>query len=406
MLKLGLALVGPVLALALLVSQGTAGTTAKPKGAPIVIGTSLPLTGRFSEPGTAAARGYATWVKMTNNRGGLLGRPVKIVIKDDGSDQNTVVSDYNRLITQDKVDLLLGTFSSLLNLPAATVAERNKKVYVCPACGSPRLFDRKYAYYFFSQPATAPHQADLFSAWLKGMPRAKRPKSIALPTQDDPFTKPVIDGIKDRLEGSGITVVYSTVYPPDTTNFDTIASAIKASGAEAVATGTVFEDGVGLVRAFKRIGYNPKVLFSTTAPSLGKEYSKAVGVKNTEGIFYAVSWSSAAKYPLNQAFVKAYTSKWKVPVQEVPEDAADAFASAQVLEKAVRAVGGLDQDKLKDYLHSHRVMTILGPLRWDQYGAPQGAFLLAQWQNGRPQIVLPKKVATSKKIVMTKPRWR
>jgi branched-chain amino acid transport system substrate-binding protein len=389
-----------VAVLATVAGQGTARQTA----GPITIGASLPLTGDFAEPGQAAQRGYAIWQQMVNARK-LLGRKVSIKIRDDRSDQDTIVSDYNRFIVQDKDDLLLGTFSSLLNLPASVVAERYQKVYVCPACGSPRLFARHYHYYFFAQPATAPHQADLFSAWLKGLPKNKRPKSIALPTQDDPFTKPVIDGIQSKLQGSGIDVVYSTVYPSETTNFDTIANAIKASGAQAVATGTVFEDGVGLVRAFKRVGYNPKVLFQTTAPSVGKQYSSAIGVKNTQGIFYAVSWSSAAKYPKNQDFVKAYLKRYHGKVSDIPEDAADAFAAAQVLEAGVRATKGLNQDKIKDYLHSHRVMTILGPLRWDADGAPQSSFLLAQWQKGKSQIVLPKKVRTSKKIVFPKPKW-
>src|ERR671932_136059 len=229
---------------AIVAAPGAASTKAKS----ITIGASLPLTGDFAQPGTAAKQGYAIWQQMVNARGGLLKRKVAIKIRDDKSDQDTVVSDYNRFITQDKVDLLLGTFSSLLNLPASAVAERNRMVFVCPACGSPRLFARHYRYYFFSQPATAPHQADLFSAWVKGLPKAKRPKSIALPTQDDPFTKPVIDGVKDRLSGSSVKVVYSTVYPSETTNFDTIANSIKASKAQAVAAGAGFVGGGRLLR--------------------------------------------------------------------------------------------------------------------------------------------------------------
>src|SRR5919108_6175576 len=97
---------------------------------PIVIGASLPLTGDFSQPGGAAKRGYEVWLEMVNQKGGILGRQVKLTVLDDASEQNTVVADYNRLITRDKVDLLLGTFSSLLNLPASAVAERNRMLYV------------------------------------------------------------------------------------------------------------------------------------------------------------------------------------------------------------------------------------------------------------------------------------
>ncbi len=111
---------------------------------PIKIGASLPLTGEFSQPGQAALRGYQTWEAMTNESGGLLGRPVKLIYKDDASQQNIIVADYNALISRDKVDLLLGTYSSLLNLPASAVAERNRMLYVEPAGGSPKMFNRGF----------------------------------------------------------------------------------------------------------------------------------------------------------------------------------------------------------------------------------------------------------------------
>jgi branched-chain amino acid transport system substrate-binding protein len=396
--------VAAALVVATQVGARTNEAAAKP---PIKIGISLPLTGNFSEPGTAAMRGYKIWQKLVNNRGGLLGRKVQLIILDDASNQNTVVADYTRLITEEKVDLLLGTFSSLLNLPASAVAERFKMVYVEPAGGSPRMFNRGFEYLFFAQQATAPHQGDRFSKWVRTLPASKRPKTAAYPTQDDPFTKPVIDGIRTKLEAAGIRTVYSKVYAPDTTDFDTIANGIKASGADMVAEGAVFDDGVGIIRSFKKLGYNPKILFETSAPSESVLFSRAIGIKNTEGIFYAVSWSPKAKgkkYPQNQPFLRAYKKAYKGAIPA--EDAADAFAAAQVLETAVRKVRKIDQEKLKDYLHGHPVRTILGPLSWDKTGAPRQAFLLAQWQRGQSQIVLPKEIATTKKIVFPKPRWR
>jgi branched-chain amino acid transport system substrate-binding protein len=400
---------GLLLALALVLAGAACSSTKKAGGggggggAPLKIGASLPLTGDFSQPGTAAQRGYQIWQDMVNAGGGLLGRQVQLVIRDDASDQNTIVADYNRLISQDKVDLLLGTFSSKLNLPASAVAEKNHMLYVEPAGGAPQIFSRGFKYLFFAQPATAPHQADLFVQWVTSLPAAQRPKTAAYPTQDDPFAKPVIDSVQQQLEAAGVKTVYAKVYPPETSNFDTIAGAIKASGADLVAQGAVFDDGVGLVRSFIKAGYNPKVLFQTSAPSEGDQYAKGVGVKNTEGVFYAVSWSPAAKYSANQQFVAAYQAKYHEAAP--PEDAADAFATAQVVEAAVKAVGRIDQTALADWLHSHTVQTILGPLSWDTTGAPQQAFILAQWQQGKAVIVLPKEVAETSAIVFPKPAW-
>jgi branched-chain amino acid transport system substrate-binding protein len=373
---------------------------------PIKIGISLPITGNFSEPGTAAQRGYQIWAQLVNKSGGLLGRKVQLVIKDDQSDQNTIVNDYNGLINNDKVDLLLGTFSSLLNLPASAVAEKFHMVYVEPAGGSPRMFNRGFQYLFFAQQATAPHQGDLFSKWVKGL--GSKVQTAAYPEQDDPFAAPVAEGIRAKLEAAGIKTVYKNTYAPDTTDFDTIASAIKSSGADIVVQGAVFDDGVGLIRSMKKIGYNPKALFQTSAPSEAATFSSAIGLPNTEGIFYAVSWSPNAKgklYPQNQEFLKAYQAKFgknSIPA----EDAADAFAAAQVLTTAVKKVGKIDQDAIKDWLHGHKVQTILGPLSWDATGAPRQAFLLAQWQKGKSVIVAPKVVAETKTIVFPKPAWK
>jgi branched-chain amino acid transport system substrate-binding protein len=369
---------------------------------PIKVGASLPLTGEFSEPGTAAQQGYNVWEAMTNEKGGLLGRKVQMVIKDDASNQNTIVADYNALISRDKVDLLLGTFSSLLNLPASAVAERNRMLYVEPAGGSPELFSRGFKYLFFAQQATANHQGDVWARYIAGLPESERPKTAAYPTLDDPFAQPTSEGIEAILKQAGVRTVYRKTYTIDTSNFDSIANSVKASGADVVVNGATFEDGVGVVRALLKVGYTPKWLYQTSAPSLGDQYAKALGVENTEGVFYAVSHSIKAKTTGNKEFVAKYKELYGGT--EVPEDAADAFAAAEVLEAAVKAVGSIDdQLKLADWIRSNEVDTILGPLSWAEDGSPKGEFLVGQWQNGAPEIVLPKEAATTDTII---PGWK
>lgn len=371
---------------------------------PITIGISLPLTGDFSQPGGEAKRGYEVWRDMVNADGGVLDRQVKLKITDDASNQDTVVADYTKLITQDKVDLLLGTFSSLLNYPASAVAEKNQMVFVEPAGGAPDMFSRGFEYLFFAQPATAPHQADVFVDWVKSLPEAERPKTAAYPTQDDPFARPVIESMQEQLEALGIETVYSEVYPADTTNFQTIAASMKSKQPDLIAQGAVFEDGVGLVRSLKQIGYNPKALFQTSAPSNAGQYSEGVGEANTEGVFYTVSWNEQATTPLNAEFVAKYGEMYDGATPA--EDAADAFAAAQVLQAAVEAVGEIDQEKIKDWLHENEVETILGPLSWEATGEPRGKFILAQWQSGKVEVVGPPDVATVDTVVYPKPDWQ
>jgi len=210
---------------------------------PLKIGTSLPLTGEFSQPGTAAKQGYEVWQEMVNADGGLLGRDVELVVKDDASNQNTIVSDYNALISQDKVDLLLGTFSSLLNLPASAVAERNQMLYVEPAGGSPDMFTRDFQYLFFTQQATSDKQGKVFAEWVASLPEDQRPKTAAYPTLDDPFAAPNVEGIRQILEPAGVETVYQETYAIDTKNFDTIVNAMKNANPDLVVHGAQFEDG-------------------------------------------------------------------------------------------------------------------------------------------------------------------
>jgi branched-chain amino acid transport system substrate-binding protein len=373
-------------------------------GEPIRIGASLPLTGDFAEPGEAARRGYEVWMEMVNEAGGLLGRPVEMVVKDDQSDQNLVVTDYNALIDQDQVDLLLGTFSSLLNIPASAVAERAQMVYVEPAGGSPDMFNRGFEYLFFAQQATSVHQADLFSEWVTGLPEGEKPTTAAYVAADDPFGAPVAAGIQEQLEAAGVETVYSEIYPPETVNFDAIASAIAAEQPDVIAQGSAgLQDGVNLITALVAANYSPQQMFQASTPSFADQYSDAIGIENTEGIFFAVSYHVDAQTPGNTEFLEAYRAKFD---EDPAEDAADAFAAAQVLQAAVEAVGSIDdQAALKDWLHANSVETILGTLSWDETGAPEQAYLLAQWQSGNEEIVLPEEVATTDTIVNPKPDW-
>jgi branched-chain amino acid transport system substrate-binding protein len=383
---------------------GGGGGGGEASGEPIKVGASLPLTGEFSEPGKAARQGYKVWEAMVNEKGGLIdGRPVEMVIKDDQSNQNTIVSDYNALISRDQVDLLLGTFSSLLNLPASAVAERNRMLYVEPAGGAPELFDRGFKYLFFAQQATADKQGELWANYIKDLPEGERPKTAAYPTLDDPFAQPTSEGIEAILKPAGIRTVYRETYTIDNPNLDGIASALKSRNPDVVVHGATFEDGVGMVRALLKAGFTPKILYQTTAPSLGDQYAEAIGKQNTEGVFYGVSHSKEADTPGNPEFVAKYREMFGGT--EVPEDAADAYATAQVLQAAVKAVGTIDRDRqleLADWLRENKVDTVLGPLSWDEQGRPEGEFLVGQWQSGVPEIILPKEAATTDKIL---PGW-
>ncbi|MCU1411138.1 MAG: amino acid/amide transporter substrate-binding protein family [Rhodoglobus sp.] len=378
------------------------GGTGPESEAPIKIGASLPLTGPVADVSGPGYNGYELWAEQVNAAGGLLGRPVELTLLDDGFDQDQVVANYTRLISQDNVDLLLGTFSSFLNLPASAVAERNGMVYVEPSGGAQEIFEQGFTRLFFAQPGTSASLPDRFVEWVESLPADERPKTAAYITQTDPNTEPAVQGFQDQLEALGVETVYDESYAPEQTAFDSAADAIKRADPDLLVHGAVGEDGIGLVRSLQKVGFSPDQFFQTNAPSDIAGYPAGIGEANTEGIFSSVSWTPATDFPGSQDFVAAYEKKYGI---EPDDNASSSYSAAQILQAAVEAVGEIDQDKIAEWLHANTVDTISGPMSWDERGVPAGSLSLAQWQDGKFVIVLPEDAAGTDHIVSPKPNW-
>jgi branched-chain amino acid transport system substrate-binding protein len=323
-----------------------------------------------------------------------------MIYKDDATNQNTVVSNYNQLLSNERVDLLLGTQSSLLNIPASTVAERAVMIYICASCASPEMFNRGFEFSFFSQQALASEQGAAFADWIIGLPEGERPQKVAYPSLDDPFATPAVEGVRKKLEAAGIETAYADTYPAATKNFDAIVTAIRDSGAEAVVQGAQFEDGVNFVRALNRANFRPEILYQSSSPTYGQQYVDGVGKENTEGVLFSSSYHVDADTKGNEEFVAKYR---EIYGGFPPEDAADGYAAGQVLASVVEGVGSADDQKaLADWLRGNNVETVLGTLAWNKDGSPRGEFLLGQWQNNVSEVVLPAGAATTDRIT----RWR
>jgi branched-chain amino acid transport system substrate-binding protein len=383
-------------------SSADEGDDDKDSDGPIVIGMSLPLTGPVADRAGPGMEGYQYWVDELNANGGLLGRDVELKVLDDGFDQQTAISDYNKLISQDKVDLLLGTFSSDLNLAVAPVAERFGYVYVEPSGGADEIFERNFKRLFFAQPATTQRLPNQFVDVISKMPEAERPKTLALVQMDDPNTSQAAELFKEQLGELGVETVYDETYAPDQSNFDAIANSIKEAAPDLVIHGAVGGDGPALVLAFQKVGFSPKMLLQQNAPT-DPAYPEQIGDGNTEAIFAPIAYSSEAGFSTNAEFVAGYTeANGSAP----GEDAANSYTAGQVLATAVEAVGSLDQAKIAEWLHSNTVDTIVGPLSWDEAGRHEGELLLGQFQGGALRVVAPAEAATVDDIIYPKPDWQ
>jgi branched-chain amino acid transport system substrate-binding protein len=372
-------------------------------GEPIVIGASLPLSGRFSEPGTAAKEGYEVWAAMVNESGGLLGRPVELVILDNASDQDTAVADYEKLITVDEVDLVVGPFSSFLVIPTSEVAARYGYAFVEPAGGAPDVFNRGLTNLFFAQPAAGAAQADPFVEYILALPEDVRPQTFAIVSQDDPFTLGVMDGAREALTAGGLELVFDEIYAPETTDFTAIAIQVADLDPDLIIGGTVLEDSIGQIRAYEEAGYEPRGAFFTTGPSIPEPFREALGPA-TEGIFAAISWFPEAQDFQNQEMVARYIDMFGGAQGDIPEDVANAFTVGQVLQQAVENIQSIDNAALIEELHQGVYDTVVGPLSFDEVGKPQGSFMLLQWQDNNFVIVGPLERAQAEAI-LPKPEW-
>lgn len=370
---------------------------------PIVIGISLPLTGDFSEPGKGVERGYEAWRDIVNENGGLLGRPVELKILDDQSNADRVVSDYESLIAQDGVDLVFGPFSTRLVVPSARVAQEYGMLFVEPAGAAAEVFEQGFDNLFYAAPAIANDHYNNLAEYLLALPDDQRPETAAVAAMDDPFAQGTAYGLRDKLEEAGVEILVDEVYPPNTTDFSTIAAKIAQADADIVIGGTQYQDAVNLIIALQQLDYQPELAAFSTAPT-NPEFASAIG-GSTEGILAPTGYSPMSAFESNVEFVEKYTEMHGNPPAE---DEANAYTTGQVVAAAVEAVGcaeqGECQQQLIDWLRENTVDTVVGPLSWDDKGKPTGAHLIQQWVNGQIQIVLPEDVKETD-FLYPKPAW-
>jgi branched-chain amino acid transport system substrate-binding protein len=372
-------------------------------GSPVTIGISLSLSGDFSDEGKAAMRGYKLWQTYQNAHGGLLGHPVKLKIVDDTSSPNQAVSNYENLITHDKVNLVFGPFSTLLTAPSANIAHRYGYAFIEPAGGGPSVFQAKLNNVFFAQPAPAVKNADVLANYILSLPKSQRPKTAAYPMLDDPFAAPPIQRLQKRLEAAGIKTVYSKTYPSELTDWSPIVAAVVKAKPDLIAAGTQNVDGYAITKGLIQLKYNPKFLYVENGANDPLDFPQKVGAANTAGIFSSGDWFPSEKSVGNTQFKSAYVKAYGGTAQQIDTTSAEAYACGQILAAAVKQAHSIDNAALIKTLHKHTYKTVNGTISWNQYGEPKGNEILVQWVGGKLMPVYPKSVAEHAPIA--KPTW-
>jgi branched-chain amino acid transport system substrate-binding protein len=394
-------------------STGAAGTSSSPSTSkPIVIGASLSLTGDFSADGQAFQHGYQLWASNVNAHGGLLGRQVTLKILNDNSSPTQVQTNYQTLISADKVDLVFGPFSSLLTTPAASVAARYGYAMVEGAGGAPSVFAspaNQSAHVIFDVSLPIEDELVPFVNWVASLPASQRPKTAAYPMADDPFADPPVQLAQTRLQALGVRTVYSKIFPAENASYKPAADQVAATGAQAVVLGSTDVPTVAaFMQAFQQQHYNPKMFISAAGPDQGASFTSVVGKGNATGMMVPNGWYPEYANPASQAMVQAYIAKYGGSPSDVNADVAEGYAVGQVMAAAVTATKGAGNAKIISYLHSGVTLsTVQGPVKFDSQGKNgAAAAFIFQWQKDATyKQVLPLGSTGAVAIINPKPNW-
>jgi branched-chain amino acid transport system substrate-binding protein len=367
---------------------------AAPAGPPIRIGGTLALTGALAPTALLHKIAGELFVDELNKGNGLLGRPVEWVLLDDQSKPDLTRSLYEKLITVDKVDLIIGPYATSGILAAMGVAQRYNKVYVHHSFGMPHL--AKYEMHFPTASFGPEPQKTIPTTVFEALAAtSKPPKSVAIVTSKFPSAQYQSSGAKEIAEKRGLKVALYLEYEFGTRDWGSLAARVKDANADLLWVGALGLDGNQLLEAMKKLDYTPPRhfhLFPAPGPlAVAPDGKNALSVTVFEEHPPFTNNPGAAKMiPL----FRERATKANVPYPHVETQVAGSWAAWQVLEAAVTATKSLDDKAMAQWLRKNRVDTIIGKLRFDgpnNYG--DDLFKVKQVQDGKWVVVWPRESA-------------
>jgi branched-chain amino acid transport system substrate-binding protein len=362
---------------------------------PIKIGASMSVTGTYAKPGSYQKEGYDVCIDELNGKGGLLGRKVELVIYDDQSQPATAVKLYEKLITEDKVDAVMGPYSSAVSEAVANVTEKYKKVMVAPLAATTSIFKKGRKYIFM---VITP--AENYLDGLIDMAAKRGLKTVAIINEDTLFPKASAAGTAEAAKKRGMQVVLQEAYPKGNTDFSALLVKIKAANPDVIAAGTYFDDAVAITRQMKELNVNPKMFGLTVGGDLPEFYDLLK--QNAEYIYGSTQWDESLPYPGQKEFLAAYTKKFK---QEPSYHAAAGYAGCLIYGEAVKRAGTLDADRVREQLLKMEIKTAFGDYKVEADGFQVAhKMVMLQWQDGKRVVVWPDELASGKMRYPT-PEW-
>ncbi len=387
---------------------------------PLTIGFSMNLTGPLAANGKGALLSMQIWEEEINAKGGLLGRPVKLVFYDDQSNPSTVPGLYTKLLDVDKVDIVASSYATNIVAPAMPIVMQHERTFF-GLLGLAVNSEFHYKRYFSMTPTGGPRPKESFAEGFFEVAAEQTPKpmTVALAGADAEFPRNAMDGARNVIKRLGLKTVYDKTYPPATTDYTPIVRAIAATNPDIFLACSYPADTVGLIRASHEVGFKPKIYGGGMVGLQATAIKMQLGPLLNGIVVYDfwLPWAGFAS-DAGRAFVKKYQAKAAGAGVDTLGYYLPPFAYArmEVIEQAVKGTGGTDDDKLAEFCRKNTFKTVVGDIKFNDEGEWSESQVLAvqfqgisgngveQFTNPKSEVILwPKKYKTGDIIYPYKP---
>jgi branched-chain amino acid transport system substrate-binding protein len=397
----------PIFGLAGVVLAASIAVTAHAQ-APIRIGASLSMTGSFAELGQNQLRGYQLCIKHANEKGGVLGRKLELVFEDDQSQAKAAVDIYEKLVTQVKVDAILGPYSSPISEAVANVSEKYRMPMIAPNAATTSIFRKGRKFVFM---VTSP--AEVYLEGLIDIAAKRGLKTVAVLNEDTLFPKASAQGTVELAKRKGLQVVLAESYPKGTTDFTGLLRKVAAAKPDVVAAATYFDDAVAIIRGLKALDINPR-MFGVTVGGDVPKFHEILG-RDAEFVYGGSQWLAelvtlragglipiARQYPGAREFVEAHHKEF--PGAGFSYQTVAGYGGCQIFVEAVKRAGSLDGERVRNEILKLDTHTAYGGFKVDEGGFQTAhKMVLFQWQDGKKVIVWPEELAADRPRYPTPP---
>lgn len=368
----------------------------------MTVGFSMSLTGKYAPGAAGQMMSYQLWEEAVNKQGGIYVKkygkklPVKLVYYDDKSEADTAVRVYEKLITEDKVDVVLSPYGTSIHFAVAPMAERYKVPIVGSTAASVKLRDIKTRYFWFITSCVPDRQMKALVDLLKQL----NIKKIAIIYAQELFPRENLQFLDPYVQKAGFEVLIRKDYPMGAKDLTTLLTQVKGKNPEAVIALCYPAGSFTITAQAKEVGLSPKFFFELVGPATGI-FKPKFGAA-TEGICTMGHWSPKGKWPGAKEFYDSYKAKFKRNPD--PLNSVLAYTSCQILQQAIEEVGSFDWEQLRNFVADNEFQTINGPIKFAGSENTKTPSMILQWQESDLEIVWPEATSTAKPLY-PKPGW-